>query len=87
MNKTKAIKKKYKTLIDLPMYPAGTIVYHEYEILPSKYGVDRTYATDGRWFTVENEDETMVPLFLQSLIEWCTNSQRDDTKGYIKSIK
>ena len=64
----------YKLLKELPMYPAGTIVTHEFETLPSMYN-DGTYNTDGSWHT---DRGVMASNYLESLIKWCADSQRTD---------
>lgn len=76
--------KKYKLLKNLPMYPAGTIVTHRFEILPSKFRENDTYCTDGEWITDEG---TQAPLFLERLIAWCADSQRDDCEGWVEEIQ
>ena len=78
---------EYKLLRDLPMYPAGTIVRHEYEVLPSQYldkqGNPQTYATDGTWYT---EDNVRATQFLEHTVKWCATSQRGDTDGWIEKL-
>jgi len=80
---------RYKLLRDLPMYPAGTVVYHEYEILPSQYldkqGNKQTYATDGDWYT-DIDLKVKATQFLEDTVKWCATSQRDDTYGWVERL-
>jgi hypothetical protein len=65
---------KYKLLKELPMYPAGTIITHEFDELPSQYN-SGTYFSDGIWYT---KDNVRASLFLEHLVKWCASSQRTD---------
>lgn len=67
------IVKVYELLKDLPMYPAGTLINHTYEVLPSKFN-DGTYATDGEW----KVGGVMATQYLEALVKWCITSQRTD---------
>jgi hypothetical protein len=68
-----AVVKIYELLKDLPLYPAGTLITHTYEVLPSKFN-DGTYATDGDW----KVDNVMATQYLVALVKWCVTSQRRD---------
>lgn len=64
------------------MYPAGTIVTHQFEVRPSEFRRGETYATDGEWYvgTKENMPNVRAPQFLEALVKWCATSQRTDDK-------
>jgi hypothetical protein len=80
---------KYRLLRDLPMYPSGTIITHEYEVLPSQYldkqGNKQNYATEGEWYT-DDGLKVLVTQFLEQTVRWCATSQRGDTDGWIEVV-
>lgn len=78
--------RKYKLLKDLPMYKAGTIITHSYDVLPSKFN-SGVYHTDGEWYTEEFGHKVMATKFLEHTTKWCVSSQRDDTKGWFESYE
>ena len=66
------IVEKFRLNIDLPDNPKGTIVFHEYEHLPSQFGKDRVYATEGIWYTgVSWGTKIRVWKWISGLIETC----------------
>lgn len=70
---------KYELLKDLVLYRAGTIVYHEFDVLPSQYRDGDTYATNGEWYTYPISDmKVNASGYLVELVKWCANSQRTD---------
>lgn len=79
--------KKYELLKDLVLYPAGTIVYHEYEVLPSQYN-SGNYSTAGNWYTKEHGHEVNASNYLKYLVEWCIGSHRNDDhhEEWVKSL-
>lgn len=67
------IKEAYRLNIDLPSHPKGTVIYHEYEVLPSKFRSGDTYTTEGKWFTEHGEyiGKVQVWPWIAGLIETC----------------
>lgn len=64
----------YKILRDLPEYPAGSIITHKFERLPSRFN-DGTYDTDGVW---TGDRGTRAAYFMENLITRCMNSYRNE---------
>lgn len=77
------ILKAYQIEKNLPGCDAGTIIFHEYENLPSQYRSHETYNTDGRWFCVESGLKVPIPGFLKDLVRWCSATQREEYQGWV----
>jgi hypothetical protein len=77
------IIKKYQINIDLPSIPKGTIIYHEFEELPSRFKRGDTYTTEGKYYFLNNivskvPEKVHVWPWIAGLIQTCEQMSKFD---------
>ena len=78
--------KKYRLECDLPRYPKGSVVYHEYQELPSKFN-DGTYFTDGEWYQESSLGRVMVPDYVAGVIKRCISDQNVKMSDWVTLLE
>lgn len=71
---------EYKLLKDLPGYPAGTVVCHQYENTDS-------FVSQGDWYTQDKRGAITLPAWLQGLVKWCATAGNPEYHGWVERVK
>ena len=60
--------KMYRLNKELPRYEAGSIIYHRYEVLPSRFN-SGTYTTDGEYFVLRGDMKIQAISYVGEIID------------------
>ena len=80
------VTKTYQLNKELPRYPVGSIVYHEFEVLPSRFN-DGTYKTDGKWYVLHGKMEITAITYVGEVIDRAMNDHNIDADDWVTLLE